>query len=49
MTRVDIDSAYERRDVEYSGRRKIHQEDAFERYISRKVAALGGAGWALLT
>lgn len=47
MTRVDIDSAYERRDVEYSGRRKIHQEDAFERYISRKVAALGGAGWAL--
>lgn len=47
MTRVDIDSAYERRDVEYSGRRKIHQEDAFERYISRKVAALGGVGWAL--
>ena len=47
MTRVDIDSAYERRDVECSGRRKIHQEDAFERYISRKVAALGGAGWAL--
>lgn len=33
--------------AEYSGRRKIHQEDAFERYISRKVAALGGAGWAL--
>ena len=27
--------------AEYSGRRKIHQEDAFERYISRKVAALG--------
>ena len=33
--------------AEYSGRRKIHQEDAFERHISRKVAALGGAGWTL--
>lgn len=33
--------------VEYDGRRKIHQEAVFERYISRKVAGLAESGWEL--
>lgn len=35
--------------VKHDVRRKIHQEDAFERYISRKVAGLGDKGWELST
>ena len=35
--------------VDYNGLRKIYQEDAFERYISRKVAGLGDSGWELST
>ena len=38
MTRVDIDSAYERRDVEYSGRRKIHGMREASAYELNSVA-----------
>lgn len=47
MARVDMYHVGKPEGAGYSGRRKIHQEDAFERYISRKVAGLADSGWEL--
>ena len=48
MTRVDTHfSSKPELAAEFDGRRKIHQEAPFERYISRKVAGLEHSGWKL--